>query len=88
MAMERTLICETPKKVGEKIKISGFVHVVRAHGKIAFADITDRSGILQVVGKEDLAALRPQYAVEIEGTVNERPEKMVNDKIKTGKSEL
>ena len=36
--MERTLICETPKKVGEKIKIYGFVHVVRAHGKIAFAD--------------------------------------------------
>ena len=86
--MERTLIYETPKKVGEKIKIYGFVHVVRAHGKIAFADITDRSGILQVVGKEDLAALRPQYVVEIEGTVNERPEKMVNDKIKTGKVEL
>ena len=86
--MERTLVCETPKKVGEKIKICGFVHVVRAHGKIAFADITDRSGILQVVGKEDLATLRPQYVVEIEGTVNERPEKMVNDKIKTGHVEL
>jgi nondiscriminating aspartyl-tRNA synthetase len=86
--MERTLICETPKKVGEKIKIQGFVHVVRAHGKIAFADITDRSGILQVVGGEDLAALRPQYVVEIEGTVNARPEKMVNDKINTGMVEL
>jgi nondiscriminating aspartyl-tRNA synthetase len=86
--MERTLIAETPKKVGEKVKIRGFVHVVRAHGKIAFADITDRSGILQVVGGEDLAALRPQYAVEIEGTVNARPEKMVNDKIETGKVEI
>ena len=86
--MERTLICETPKKVGEKIKIQGFVHVVRAHGKITFADITDRSGILQVVGGEDLAALRPQYVVEIEGTINARPEKMVNDKIKTGMVEL
>ncbi|MGA2910309.1 MAG: aspartate--tRNA(Asn) ligase [Candidatus Microgenomates bacterium] len=86
--MERTLICETPKKVGEKIKIQGSVHVVRAHGKIAFADITDRSGVLQVVGGEDLAALRPQYIVEIEGTVNARPPKMVNDKIKTGTVEL
>lgn len=86
--MERTLVCETPKKVGEKVKIQGFVHVVRAHGKIAFADIVDRSGILQVVGGEDLAALRPQYAVEIEGTVNARPEKMVNDKIETGKVEI
>ncbi|KKQ91999.1 MAG: Aspartyl-tRNA synthetase [Candidatus Woesebacteria bacterium GW2011_GWA2_40_7] len=86
--MERTLICETPKKVGKKIKINGFVHVVRAHGKIAFADITDRSGILQVVGEEDLADLRPQYAVEIEGVVQARPEKMINDKIKTGTVEL
>lgn len=86
--MERTLICETSKKVGEKIKIYGFVHVVRAHGKIAFADITDRSGILQVVGGEDVANLRPQYAVEIEGVVQARPEKMVNEKIKTGTVEL
>jgi len=86
--MERTLIADTPKKVGEKVKIKGFVHVVRAHGKIAFADITDRSGILQVVGRDDLAALKPQYAVEIEGTVNARPEKMFNDKIETGKVEM
>lgn len=86
--MERTLISETPKHVGEKVKIQGFVHVVRAHGKIAFADITDRSGTLQVVGGEDLAALKSQYSVEILGTVNARPEKMVNDKIETGKVEL
>ncbi len=82
------MICETPKKIGEKVKVEGFVHVVRAHGKIAFADITDRTGVLQVVGGEDLAALRPQYAVSIEGTVNKRPEKMINDKIKTGTVEL
>lgn len=87
-SMERTLISETPKHVGEKVKIQGFVHVVRAHGKIAFADIADRSGMLQVVGNEDLATLRPQFAVEIEGVVNARPEKMANDKIETGKVEL
>lgn len=82
------MIIDTPKKVGERVKIQGFVHVVRAHGKIAFADVTDRSGILQIVGEGDLATLRPQYAVEIEGTVNARPEKMINDKIETGKIEL
>jgi nondiscriminating aspartyl-tRNA synthetase len=86
--VERTLISDTPKKVGEKVKICGFVHVVRAHGKIAFADISDRSGVLQVVGNDDIANLRPQFAVEIEGTVNARPEKMVNDKIETGKVEV
>ena len=86
--MERILICETPKKIGEKVTIKGAVHVIRAHGKIAFADITDRSGVLQVVGGEDLANLKPQYVVEIEGTVNARPPKMINDKIKTGTVEL
>jgi len=86
--VERTLVADTVKKVGEKVKIQGFVHVVRAHGKIAFADISDRSGILQVVGNEDIANLRPQNAIEIEGTVNARPEKMVNDKIETGKVEV
>lgn len=86
--MERTLIIDTVKKVGEKIKIQGFVHVIRAHGKIAFADIADRSGVLQVVGGGDLTSFKPQYAVEIEGVVNARPEKMNNDKIKTGKVEL
>lgn len=86
--MERTLIVDTPKHVGKKVKIQGFIHVVRAHGKIAFADITDRSGVLQVVGGEDLSALRPQYVVEIEGTINARPERMFNDKIETGKVEL
>lgn len=86
--MDRTLINETPNKVGEKVKIQGFVHVVRAHGKIAFADITDRTGVLQVVGREDLANLKSQYAVEIEGTVNARPASMVNDKIATGTVEV
>lgn len=86
--MERTLICETPKHVGEKVKIAGSVHVVRSHGKINFVDIIDRSGILQVVGGEEIKNLRPQYQVEIDGKINKRPPKMVNEKIKTGEIEL
>lgn len=86
--MERTLIKEIPDKVGQKVKVAGSINVVRAHGKIAFADVVDRSGVLQVVGGDELSALRPQYQVEIEGKVNERPEKMVNEKIGTGRVEL
>ena len=41
-----------------------------------------------MVGGEDLANLRPQFVVEIEGMINARPSKMVNDKIKTGTVEL
>ncbi len=86
--MERTLISNTLKKVGQKVKILGSIHVVRSHGKIAFADIFDRTGTLQIVGGEEVASLKPQYAVEIEGTVNSRPEKMINEKVTTGKVEL
>jgi nondiscriminating aspartyl-tRNA synthetase len=86
--MQRTLIEDTVKKVGEKVRIEGSVHVVREHGKIVFADISDRSGTLQVVGGDELAELRPQYFVDIEGKINERPKNMVNDKIETGKIEL
>lgn len=82
------MISETPKLVGKKVKIAGSVHVVRSHGKIAFADIVDRSGTLQVVGGEDLSKLKPQYQVEVEGKVQERPKQMVNEKIETGTVEL
>ena len=82
------MICETPKKVGEKVKVAGFVQSVRSHGKIAFVDVVDRSGVLQVVGGTELVTLKPQFAVEIEGEVKKRPEKMVNEKIKTGTVEL
>lgn len=74
--------------MGEEVRVAGYVNVIRSHGKIAFADIVDRSGVLQIVGSEDLASLKPQYQVEITGTVNLRPERMVNDKIPTGTVEM
>lgn len=86
--MERTLICDTPKKVGEKVKVAGGVHVVRSHGKINFVDIIDRSGTLQVVGGKELKDLKPQYSIEVEGIINKRPPQMANEKIKTGEIEL
>ena len=47
--MNRTLILDCKSKVGEQVKICGFVYSKRDHGKISFLDITDRSGIVQVV---------------------------------------
>lgn len=86
--MERTLILDTVKKIGKKVKIAGWVHVRRDHGKIVFVDVTDRSGLLQVVGKENLSSLKTQYAIEVTGTIQKRPVAMVNDKIPTGTVEL
>ena len=86
--MERTLVKDTVKKVSEKVKLEGWVDSIRDHGKITFLDLRDRSGIVQVVGGEDVASLKPQWAVEIEGTVKARPERMFNKKIETGEIEI
>jgi len=85
--MERTLICETPKKVGEKILLEGWVDSIRDHGKITFIDLRDRTGIVQCVG-QDLPKVSLESVVTVEGTVSERPEKLVNPDLKTGKVEI
>lgn len=86
---ERTLISKTPGKVENKVKISGWVWTRRDHGKIVFLDVSDRSGILQVVCQGNLAeGLRPQDVVSIEGIVSARPEKLVNRDLPTGTVEL
>lgn len=75
--------------------MAGWVNVRRAHGKILFIDLRDRSGILQCVflpnNKEAYDAsqeLRTEWVVELVGEVVARPEKMVNPEIATGTVEL
>ncbi|HOZ16480.1 MAG TPA: OB-fold nucleic acid binding domain-containing protein, partial [Candidatus Portnoybacteria bacterium] len=88
--MERTNINETINKIGEKIKVAGWVHNRRDHGKIIFIDLRDRSGVLQVVfaDAEIAKELRNEWVIAIEGTINARPEKMVNKNIPTGTVEM
>ena len=92
--MKRIFINETINKIGERIKVSGWVNVRRDHGKIIFIDLRDRSGLLQVVfaGNEELRKkadqLRSEWVISIEGTVKERPENLKNPKIETGEIEL
>lgn len=89
------VIADAPKHAGEKLKLSGWVNTRRAHGKILFIDLRDRSGILQVVfgpwNKEVYAKaekLRPEWVVEVSGQIVKRPENMINDKIETGQIEM
>ncbi len=87
--MQRTLILECNDKIDEKVKIEGWVQTRRDHGKIVFLDVSDRSGVIQVVATAEVAGdLRPQDVVSIEGKVAARPEKLVNSNIDTGKIEL
>src|SRR3989338_1772683 len=93
--MKRIEIREVINKAGETVKVCGWVNARRDHGKIIFIDLRDRSGLLQVVFEPSNAAayelangLRPEFVVQIEGKINQRPAKMVNDKIPTGTVEM
>lgn len=85
--MQRSLVIDSPKKVEKKVKIQGWVNVVRDHGKITFIDLRDRTGILQCVGT-NLPKLNPEDVIEIEGKIVKRPEKLINKEIETGGVEL
>ena len=93
--MQRFLISETTKHIGEKLKIAGWVSVRRAHGKIVFIDLRDRSGVLQCVlvpqNAQAYAAsqdVRNEWVIELVGQIIKRPEKMVNPNIETGTVEM
>jgi nondiscriminating aspartyl-tRNA synthetase len=93
--MQRNLISETPQFVGREVKLAGWVHVRRDHGKLIFIDLRDRSGIVQTViipddgeAYEIAKTLRSEYVVEMEGLVKERPASAVKDELPTGKVEI
>lgn len=86
--MTRILNSECIAFVGKKVTIKGWVNSVRSYGKLAFADIRDRSGLIQVVGGLDIGSLKNEFVVEITGMVRDRSEKYFNDKLVTGKIEI
>ena len=93
--IKRIFIKDTVNRCGEEVKLAGWVHNRRDHGKIIFIDLRDKSGIVQVVFSPndeqvyELAnSLRNEWVIEIRGLVKKRPSKMVNEKIKTGDVEI
>ena len=93
--MKRIFNADTTEYIGKTIKVAGWVNSIRSHGKIIFIDLRDKSGILQIVFTpknetlyKNVQELNPQWVIEVEGIINERPIKMVNPNIKTGKIEL
>jgi len=93
--MERIFTVEINNKIQEEVKLSGWVHNRRDHGKIIFIDLRDKEGIAQIVftpEKEDAykmaKELRPEWVIEVTGRVFQRPEKMINPNLITGKVEV
>jgi len=79
---------ELSDKVGQEVELYGWIHKKRVHGKVAFADLRDHTGILQVVGGDDLAEVNPEDVVKVTGLVKARQERYINKKIPTGGIEV
>lgn len=85
--MQRTLVKNTVKKIGEKITLKGWADTVRDHGKITFIDLRDRTGKIQCVGSA-LGNISVETVLEIEGKVVKRPDKLINQDLPTGEVEV
>lgn len=94
--LERTLIKQVPMLVDQTVLVEGWVQTRRDHGKLIFLDVRDRTGLVQIVINANVSEsayttaqdLRPEYVVVIKGKVNQRPEKLINQKLATGAVEL
>lgn len=88
MILKRTLSEETPKLVGKEVLLKGWVKTRRDHGKLVFIDLRDRSGIVQIVIRDVVQDLRPEYVISVIGKVNKRPENLINPNLRTGTVEV
>ncbi|WP_104106606.1 aspartate--tRNA ligase [Nocardioides sp. 616] len=76
--------------VGQTVTLAGWVARRRDHGGVAFLDLRDASGIVQVVIRDEAVAhsLRNEFCLKISGEVSARPEGNTNDAIPTGEVEV
>ena len=78
------------KSVGSKVVLAGWVARRRDHGGVAFIDLRDSTGAVQVVINDEKIAgeLRAEWCVLITGTVKLRPAGNENKDIATGEIEV
>ena len=92
----RTHHCDeiTLEDVGKKVRIAGFVETIRDLGGLVFLDIRDMYGVTQVVisaedkDVDEISHIPVESSVTVMGTVRERSEDTINEKLKTGKVEI
>ncbi|MDP1710562.1 MAG: OB-fold nucleic acid binding domain-containing protein, partial [candidate division WWE3 bacterium] len=67
--MLRTLAAETVEKIGQEVTLFGWVQTRRDHGKVAFIDLRDRSGLVQIVVRELSAEVHDEDVISVLGKV-------------------
>ena len=83
-------------RVGEELRVAGWVHRRRDHGGLIFIDLRDRTGLLQLVFRPEEAPdahaaaeqLRPEHVISASGSLAARDEATVNPTMPTGEVEL
>lgn len=96
--MKRTCRCAElgEENIGEEVTVMGWVQKQRNMGNIVFADLRDRSGILQIIFEEDCTGnsgfekagrLRSEFVIAVKGTVEKRSG-AVNKNLATGTIEI
>jgi aspartyl-tRNA synthetase len=96
--MKRTHHCGELRaaQVGQKVTLTGWVHVRRDLGGIVFIELRDRGGNTQVVfdpqhnkpSWELAQSLRSEFVVAVDGSVRQRPAGTDNPKMATGEVEV
>lgn len=93
--MDRIITKNLHDHIDEQVILKGWVDTRRDHGKLIFFDLRDRGGKVQAVVLPDhqepheaMQDIRDEYVVSVEGKVNERPEKMVNEDEDNGDIEI
>ncbi len=83
-----------PEHVGTEVTLAGWVAKRRDLGGVAFIDLRDASGIVQVVVRDDVLetsgahALRNEFCIKVTGVVEARSADTVNPAIDTGEIEV
>ncbi len=82
------------EQVGQKVTAKGWVANIRNHGKLAFIELRDREGLLQVfvdsavADFDKLHDLHKESILAVTGEIVARDERFVNPHIKSGQVEL
>ena len=76
--------------VGKTVVLAGWVARRRDHGGVAFVDLRDATGTVQVVIRDEAiaGALRAEWCLKIVGEILERPSGNENTSIATGEIEV
>ncbi len=76
--------------VGQTVTLAGWVARRRDHGGVAFIDLREASGVVQVVIRDEEVAhhLRSEYCLKVTGEVGLRPEGNANPNLPSGEIEV